>query len=58
MHRQPVFAHCRYFEDGNDSVSDRLFDTGICLPSGSNLSNDEIARIIGTIRSILTRVSA
>jgi dTDP-4-amino-4,6-dideoxygalactose transaminase len=55
MHRQPVFEHCRYFEHGNQSVSDRLFETGLCLPSGSNLGEDEIARIIETIRDVVLR---
>ncbi len=50
MHRQPVFAGCRYFTDGNHSVCDTLFDNGICLPSGSNMSDGEITRIIETIR--------
>jgi dTDP-4-amino-4,6-dideoxygalactose transaminase len=53
LHRQPVFAGCRYFEHGNASVSDALFETSICLPSGSNMSADEIARIVRTMREIL-----
>ena len=53
MHRQPVFAGCRYFEHGNESVSDRLFETGLCLPSGSNLSDADVGRVIETARRIL-----
>ena len=53
MHRQPVFAHCRYFEHANESVSDRLFDTGICLPSGSNMQDDEVHRVVETIRKLI-----
>jgi len=53
MHRQPVFAHCRYFEHANESVSDRLFDTGICLPSGSNMEDDEVLRVVETIRKLI-----
>ena len=53
MHRQPVFASTNYVTDGNQSVSDRLFDTGICLPSGSNMSEDEIGRVIATVRKVL-----
>jgi dTDP-4-amino-4,6-dideoxygalactose transaminase len=53
MHRQPVFAHCRYFEHANESVSDRLFATGICLPSGSNMEDREIRRVIETIRNLI-----
>jgi dTDP-4-amino-4,6-dideoxygalactose transaminase len=54
MHRQPVFAGCRYFEHGNESVSDRLFETGLCLPSGSNLTEAELRRVIETARRILS----
>ena len=54
MHRQPVFAGCRYFEHGNDSVSDRLFETGLCLPSGSNLTEAELGRVIETAHRILS----
>lgn len=50
MHRQPVFANSPYFPAGNASVSDRLFETGLCLPSGSNLSEAQIARTIASIR--------
>lgn len=53
MHLQPVFAHCRYFPEPEKSVSDRLFEHGICLPSGSNMSESQIARIVETVRKIL-----
>ena len=55
MHRQPVFAGTDYVTDGNASVSDRLFDNGLCLPSGSNMSAGEIDRVIGTVRKVLGR---
>lgn len=50
MHRQPVFEGLAYFTADNASVSDRLFDSGLCLPSGSNLSDDQIDRTIASIR--------
>jgi dTDP-4-amino-4,6-dideoxygalactose transaminase len=53
MHRQPVYAECRYFTAGNDSVSDRLFETGVCFPSGSNMTSDQMQRIIDVTRSLL-----
>lgn len=53
MHRQPVFAGADYVTDGNTSVSDRLFDTGLCLPSGSNMSVDEVDRVVATMRKVL-----
>lgn len=53
MHLQPVFAHCRHFAHGNEPVSDRIFDQGICMPSGSNMSAGEIARVVDAMRSAL-----
>jgi len=43
MHLQPVFQHCPAYVNG---VSERLFDTGLCLPSGSNLSNSDLHRVV------------
>ncbi len=42
MHMQPIFADAPYY--GKD-VAEKLFDDGLCLPSGSNLSDDDRARI-------------
>lgn len=54
MHQQPVFAGARYFTAENKSVSDDLFEHGLCLPSGSNLSTGQLDRIVGAIRHILS----
>jgi len=48
MHQQPVFADSRSY---GRAVSDHLFETGLCLPSGSSLTDAELAEIIGRIRS-------
>ncbi|WP_411037489.1 aminotransferase class I/II-fold pyridoxal phosphate-dependent enzyme [Shinella sp. BYT-45] len=53
MHLQPVFAGTRYFTAGNSSVSDDLFERGICLPSGSNMSEEQLDRVISTLKSLL-----
>jgi len=52
MHLQPVFAGLDYFPHGNSSVSDGLFSNGICLPSGSNMNEDQLARVIKAIKTI------
>jgi len=57
MHLQPVFSHCEYFTHGNSSVSDQLFERGICLPSGSNLSTDQVDRVADTILKIGKRLA-
>lgn len=42
LHLQPVFKGVSYF--GGD-ISERLFEMGLCLPSGSNLSDEDLLRI-------------
>ncbi len=42
MHLQPVFKNAPYY---GGTVSENLFDNGLCLPSGSNLTDDEKERI-------------
>ncbi|WP_340077607.1 DegT/DnrJ/EryC1/StrS family aminotransferase [Leptobacterium sp. I13] len=42
MHLQPVYKGCDAYLSG---VSERLFEKGLCLPSGSSLSQSDIARI-------------
>ena len=50
MHMQPVYADAPYY--GGD-VCEKLFDTGLCLPSGSSLSDDDIARVIDAIKRFM-----
>lgn len=52
MHLQPVFADRDYFAHDSASVSDRLFDHGICLPSGSNMTDESIERVVSAIKSV------
>ena len=49
MHQQPVFAGARIY---GGSVSDRLFDLGLCLPSGSNLSESDQDRVIAIVAGV------
>lgn len=50
MHLQPVHQEQRSFADG---TSERLFQTGISLPSGSALKQEEIDRIESAIKDFL-----
>ena len=42
MHLQPIFKSYPYY---GANVSEKLFENGLCLPSGSNLTNEEKNRI-------------
>ena len=46
LHLQPVFAGCRVVGGG---VSEKIFDRGLCLPSGSNLEEGGLLRITEVI---------
>ncbi len=49
MHMQPVFADCRTL---GGQVSEKLFSRGLCLPSGSSLTDSELERISATVRLV------
>lgn len=51
MHLQPVFSGTRLFKaDDEPAVADDLFARGICLPSGSNMTDTQVDRIIEVLR--------
>jgi dTDP-4-amino-4,6-dideoxygalactose transaminase len=49
MHLQPVFADC---ERVGGQVSERIFERGLCLPSGSNLSDRDLDRVVDVVRQV------
>ncbi|HSV35308.1 MAG TPA: aminotransferase class I/II-fold pyridoxal phosphate-dependent enzyme [Ramlibacter sp.] len=53
MHQQPLFRGAPYFAHASGDVSARLFEAGICLPSGSNLTGQQQARVIEQLRRAL-----
>ena len=48
MHQQPIFKDAPSYLNG---VSENLFKKGLCLPSGSNLSDIELDRVVSTINT-------
>ena len=52
MHQQPVFASSKSYLNG---VSDKLFEHGLCLPSGSNLTEEEFERIFNCLDKIFSK---
>ncbi|CCG52655.1 Probable aminotransferase [Flavobacterium indicum GPTSA100-9 = DSM 17447] len=47
MHLQPIFQNVPYY---GTNVSESLFDKGLCLPSGSNLKEEEFLRIQNVLK--------
>jgi pyridoxal phosphate-dependent aminotransferase EpsN len=49
MHLQPVFRDCERI--GGDVAAD-LFERGLCLPSGSSLTREDLARVVEVVRRV------
>lgn len=54
MHLQPVFQGAPAYTNG---VSEKLFEIGLCLPSGSNLTMEDLQRVSKVIRGLLSQGS-
>jgi dTDP-4-amino-4,6-dideoxygalactose transaminase len=50
MHLQPIFADAPFYGDG---TSEKLFEDGLCLPSGSNLTDEDLNRVVDAIKVVL-----
>ena len=50
MHLQPIFEAAPYYGNG---TSDKLFEEGLCLPSGSNLTSSELDKVASIIKGVL-----
>ncbi|MEH6947941.1 aminotransferase class I/II-fold pyridoxal phosphate-dependent enzyme [Bacillus sp. JJ634] len=54
LHLQPLFVHYKYYSHSKEeSVSEQLFKSGLCLPSGSNMSQSDQMRVIQCIKRVL-----
>ena len=48
MHMQPVYANAPFYGNG---TSEKIFSQGLCLPSGSSLTDEDIARVVEVLKS-------
>jgi dTDP-4-amino-4,6-dideoxygalactose transaminase len=49
MHLQPFFAEYDFIGTG---VGEKLFENGICLPSDTKMTDDDLQRVVAIIRSL------
>lgn len=49
MHLQPVFENCDYFTAGEEDVCADIFKRGVCLPSDTKMTNEDVDRVIRII---------
>lgn len=52
MHLQPVFSNC---ECANNGIAEDLFHKGLCLPSGSNLADEDLQQVTNQIRQLYSK---
>lgn len=50
LHLQPIYVDAQRYLSGN---ADRIYDEGLCLPSGSTMSDEDVARVSNLILSII-----
>jgi pyridoxal phosphate-dependent aminotransferase EpsN len=56
LHLQPLFENVRYYQHNQaDNVSEYLFNNGICLPSGSNMTEMDQMRVINCLIKAFTK---
>lgn len=49
MHLQPVFKNAPFYGNG---TSERLFEIGLCLPSGPTLTNEDVERVTKVVKQL------
>lgn len=54
MHLQPVYKNADYIKVGDKDISKEIFETGICLPSDTNMSDEDQDRVIDAIKRSLS----
>ena len=52
MHMQPVFQQYDYIQIAETSVSEDLFERGVCLPSDTKMTQEEQEKIINIIKDL------
>jgi len=51
MHMQPIFENYPFYGDG---TAEKLFEQGLCLPSGSNLPESDLLKVVTIINSLFS----
>jgi dTDP-4-amino-4,6-dideoxygalactose transaminase len=49
MHLQPIFEECKSYVNG---ISEDLFNRGLCLPSGTNMTKEDLERVVNRIKEL------
>ena len=49
MHMQPVFEGCDFIGEG---VSEKIFESGVCLPSDTKMTDEDLNRVCNVIKGL------
>ncbi|WP_156883232.1 DegT/DnrJ/EryC1/StrS family aminotransferase [Lacticigenium naphthae] len=54
LHMQPLFSDCQFYKHplSSEVISEKLFETGLCLPSGTNMSETDQERVVEEMKKI------
>ena len=57
MHMQPYYEKFDFFTDNNDgiSVAEDIFNRGLCLPSDTKMTEEEIDKVINIVKKCFTK---
>lgn len=50
LHLQPVFEGCDYIDNGH--TAERIFDCGVCLPSDTKMTDEELQRVASIVKNL------
>ena len=57
MHLQPLFREYKFFSSHEGvSVGEDLFNRGVCLPSDTKMSDEDLSRVIDIVKSVVERL--
>ncbi len=52
MHCQPIFENCDYFTGNDHDVGVDIFNRGVCMPSGSAMTQEDLDRVTRAFRKV------
>ena len=52
MHMQPIYKNAPYY---GKNFSEIFFNKGLCLPSGSVMTDDDVVRVVDTLKKIMKK---
>jgi dTDP-4-amino-4,6-dideoxygalactose transaminase len=54
MHLQPIYKEYKFYchEDNGQSISEDIFNRGVCLPSDTKMTEEDLCRVVNTIKSL------